>query len=163
MFRRTVLLVLILVCLVVPIFAQEKVKQTPLPHKSQMILSGTELYRQVAPSVVTLLVYDRSGKKIKSGSGVIVSSDGSILTNYHVVEDGYFFDVRALDDSGKPQLIPARPLRGNKDQDLAMVGVTAHFSLKAANIATNLPKAGSKVYAIGSPLDLMAIELTHQR
>jgi tetratricopeptide (TPR) repeat protein len=44
--------------------------------------------------VVTLLVYDSNKTQIAEGKGVIVSSDGLVLTNYHLICRGYSAKAR---------------------------------------------------------------------
>ena len=48
-------------------------------------LDPTQLYRQVQASVVLIEVYGADGKVTKTGSGFVVSADGRLLTNYHVI------------------------------------------------------------------------------
>ena len=49
-------------------------------------LTAQEVYRRVNPSVVQVTV--QVGAKASLGTGVILTEDGYILTNYHVVEGG---------------------------------------------------------------------------
>src|SRR5713101_1025031 len=41
--------------------------------------------RETSPAVVRIIVRDQTGEELGSGSGFVVSSDGKIVTNYHVV------------------------------------------------------------------------------
>src|SRR5690606_35921068 len=82
------------------------------------------------------------------GSGVIVSADGYILTNYHVVEAAEDIDV-ALNDgrSARAELVGADP-----ESDLAVLKVNLE-GLQAIRLADN-PQAlrvGDIVLAIGNP------------
>ena len=47
-------------------------------------LAGEEIYKKVSPSIVSVLSTTASG--VGSGSGVIMSADGYIITNDHVVD-----------------------------------------------------------------------------
>ena len=44
------------------------------------------LAKKARPSVLLLVVSDANGKEIATGTGFIVSSDGKLITNHHVIE-----------------------------------------------------------------------------
>lgn len=48
-------------------------------------------------AVATIYVYDVRGKAIGQGSGFLISGDGVCVTNFHVIKDGYSFDVKLGD------------------------------------------------------------------
>jgi len=122
--------------------------------ETQTRLRPEDLYQRLAPSVVTILVFDRSGSQTGSGSGVVVASDGVVLTNHHVVEGGTFYDVRVVDAKGTVQTFQARPFKADKQRDLAMIRIAPPAPLLPVDIAKDAPKAGTKVFAIGSPFAL---------
>jgi Trypsin-like peptidase domain len=115
-------------------------------------LTPTELYRKVAPSVVTIAVYGRDGKEVKTGSGVVIDSRGTVLTNYHVVDGGTFFDVHYA--GGENATLPARPLKSAPGVDLAELAVSDPQPLQPATLSTRIPAVGTRVYALGSPFTL---------
>lgn len=84
------------------------------------------------------------------GSGVIVSTDGSILTNYHVIEGIQNLFV-ALADGRSYEAT----LRGvDIETDLALLKVNAPY-LRAIRIGdSSLLKVGQTVLAIGNPFDV---------
>jgi len=43
------------------------------------------LYKQASPAVVLIEALGDDGKPFKSGSGLLVTADGRLLTNYHVI------------------------------------------------------------------------------
>src|SRR5689334_18245848 len=53
--------------------------------QSQSKLDAGSLYKQASPAVVVIEAIGPDGKPVKTGSGLLVSSDGKLLTNYHVV------------------------------------------------------------------------------
>ncbi|SAI66412.1 protease [Bordetella ansorpii] len=83
------------------------------------------------------------------GSGVIVSSGGYVLTNYHVVEAADAIEV-ALSDGRKAA---AKVVGADPDTDLAVLKVGANLGeLPVAEMAENVPlRVGDVVLAIGNP------------
>ena len=59
----------------------------------------SEVLKSCNQSVVTIAVYDASKKELGQGKGVIVSPDGLILTNYHLISQAHSARVRLT--SGK--------------------------------------------------------------
>ncbi|MGD0060114.1 MAG: trypsin-like peptidase domain-containing protein [Verrucomicrobiia bacterium] len=45
------------------------------------------LARKARPAVMSLVVSDSSGKEIATGTGFLVSGDGKLITNHHVIEN----------------------------------------------------------------------------
>jgi serine protease Do len=82
------------------------------------------------------------------GSGVILTADGYILTNHHVVADSQSLTVSFADGSE----LPARIVKIADDTDLALIKVDA-TSLHAASIGdSGALQVGQTAIAIGSPL-----------
>src|ERR1700733_2673973 len=77
----------------------------------------TEVVEGISPSVVRLDIRHGDGKRGGSGSGVIVSPDGLILTNSHVVQGSKRAEVSTLDGRN----LSARVLGDDPDTDLALV------------------------------------------
>ena len=109
-------------------------------------LTAQEVYRQVNPSVVRVMV--QVGSKASIGTGVIFTEDGYILTNYHVVEGGSDCYI-ALDTGASYQ---ASYVAGDPVNDLAVLKVDAR-DLPAAEFGDSEDlEVGDTVYAIGNPL-----------
>ncbi|MGN1031317.1 MAG: S1C family serine protease [Butyricicoccaceae bacterium] len=111
-------------------------------------LSGNEIYAKASPSVVAIQVASVQNQTEASGSGVIMSEDGYIITNEHVVEDGNVFTV--VLDSGKSY--EAELIGSDKKTDLAVLKVDTEDKLTAAEFgdSENL-SVGERCYTIGSP------------
>src|ERR1041385_6703895 len=45
------------------------------------------LAKKARPAVLLLVVSDTTGKAIATGTGFLVSSDGKLITNHHVIEN----------------------------------------------------------------------------
>jgi serine protease Do len=82
------------------------------------------------------------------GSGVILTADGYILTNHHVVEGSQTLTVKLFDG----RELPATIVKISDTTDLALIKVNA-TGLKAAAIGDSTAlKVGQTAIAIGSPL-----------
>jgi Tfp pilus assembly protein PilF len=116
--------------------------------QAALALTASQVYEQVKDSVVVVKAYDRQGKLVSMGSGVMLPS-GEVITNYHVVKAG----VRYMVGQGKKG-VPATVKAGDPDKDLCLLtapGLTAKPARlgKAARL-----KVGEPVYAVGAPQGL---------
>ena len=109
-------------------------------------LTAQEIYRQVNPSVVTVLAQLDDGMSV--GTGVIFTQDGYILTNYHVVAGGR--DCGITLDSGRSYEV--KYVAGDAENDLAILKVDLTGLPAAAFGDSDALTVGDKVYAIGNPL-----------
>jgi len=126
--------------------------QAAQPQSSQQTsVDVSEIVKSSIDAVVLIVVSDASGKPILEGSGFLVTSDGRIVTNHHVIagatsatvklNNGAFFPVEGL-------------IADDPEHDLAVIKVNGknlpHLSLhESDNLAL-----GQHVLAIGSPLGL---------
>ncbi len=107
----------------------------------------------VSPSVVSITV--EAGQGGDTGSGVILRSDGTIVTNNHVVEaaagGGGAISVKFSDGSTAPATIVGR----DPATDLAVIKASGVSGKKPATLgSTGTLHVGDTVLAIGSPLGL---------
>ena len=114
--------------------------------------SGTEatdvsaVVAKVMPSVVQVNVTLQNGEGI--GSGVIISSDGRILTNNHVVADADTITVTLSDG----RTVDASVVGTDPSSDLAVIQAKGVSGLTAATFGdSSQVKVGDEVIAIGSP------------
>ena len=84
------------------------------------------------------------------GSGVILRSDGYILTNNHVVHNASRIEVRLR--SGKS--FPAKLVGADSATDLAMLKIDARALPQAEFASSEKARVGQFVIAIGSPFGL---------
>jgi putative serine protease PepD len=104
----------------------------------------------IAPSVVTIDSLSGSGESV--GTGIIVSSDGEILTNNHVVEGATSVRVRL---NGTTAPITAKVIAGDAGNDLALIKLVNSKGLTAATFADAESIAvGDPVVAVGYALAL---------
>jgi S1-C subfamily serine protease len=100
------------------------------------------------PSVVSIRTYKESGGKPGIGSGVIIRTDGYILTNHHVIEGADV--VRVLLTNKKEYT--AQVLHQAPQHDLAILRVIAKNLPAVALGSSKAVKLGQTAIAIGDPL-----------
>ncbi len=89
------------------------------------------------------------------GSGFIVSEDGYIVTNYHVVEDADVINVNLQGATGKSESIPATLVGSDEETDIALLKVETKEKLPFLTFAdSDAAKVGEWVMAIGNPFGL---------
>lgn len=114
------------------------------------------IYERVAPSVVQ--IYNKTEvfsffsptTQESSGSGVIVSADGKILTNYHVIKDASELTVVLMDG----RRAEGKVLGTDSGNDLAVIQITPPEGepLTVARLGdSDRLKIGEPVIAIGNP------------
>lgn len=91
-----------------------------------------------------------------SGSGFIITSDGYILTNYHVVEDGSSITVSMYDGT----TYPASLVGYDESNDLAVLKVDAENLTPVVLGDSDKLNVGDSVLAIGNPLGELTFSLT---
>jgi putative serine protease PepD len=114
--------------------------------------SVEQVAQKVLPAVVQLQVSSRSGSG--EGSGIVISSDGLILTNNHVVEgaaQGGQIKVKFQDGKSADVSVVGR----DPSSDLAVVKAQNVSGLPTAELGNSSDlRIGQSVVAIGSPFDL---------
>ena len=112
--------------------------------------------KKIVPSVVsvdnigerTSIFGDRVVAKNGSGSGVIVSKDGYIITNNHVVEDAAYLRVKLADN----RQFNAKLIGRDPRSDLALLKIEATGLTSVAYGDSSKLEVGAWVVAVGSPL-----------
>ncbi|MFI0822161.1 S1C family serine protease [Streptomyces sp. NPDC021098] len=100
----------------------------------------------VSPSIVEISATSTDGES--TGSGVIVTSGGEVITNNHVVSGADSIKVTFSDGSSKS----ASVVGTDSGKDLALIKVRGASGLKAASLGdSSQVKVGDQVVAIGSP------------
>ncbi|MFJ9543075.1 S1C family serine protease [Streptomyces sp. NPDC101225] len=100
----------------------------------------------VSPSVVEINAASNAGQS--TGSGVIITSDGEIVTNNHVVSGAS--SIKVTTSSGKSYT--AKVVGTDSKKDLALIKLENASGLKAATLGNSSGvQVGDTVVAIGSP------------
>ena len=105
-----------------------------------------EIYLRNIDCVVSISCQLYGGSS--SGTGVVLSADGYIVTNAHVVEDAQAVTVRLTDE----RILPARVVGADTVSDLAVLRVEATDLTPASFGESDSLRVGDTVVAIGDPL-----------
>ena len=112
-------------------------------------LTATEVYSKVSPSIVGVVQYQYSTsiEAAGEGSGIIISKDGYILTNAHVVEGSDAIKVVLYNSEEYEAEIIGKDTR----TDIAVLKIDAD-NLTPAELGDSAGvEVGETVYAIGNP------------
>ena len=162
------LIALVLFCLAAPLAAQERVPQSP----AEVTLTFAPLVREAAPAVVNIYAsrvvqqsspfaddpifgqffreFAPSRPRVQNslGSGVILSEDGIVVSNYHVV--GGADDIRVVLNDRRE--FAARVLLGDEEADLAILRLDAARDMPFLTLREgDAVEVGELVLAIGNP------------
>jgi S1-C subfamily serine protease len=117
-------------------------------------VNPTAVAAKAIPSIVTVTVADASTDEdgqtvaVGSGSGVVMSSEGYIITNHHVIEGGDTFSVEF--DNGR---IYEATLVGSDDlTDIAVLQISAAELTPVDFGSADALQVGDPAVAIGNPL-----------
>ena len=116
-------------------------------EETEEMLPG-ELYEECSDSIVAIKAFQGETEAYAWGSGVIISEDGLIVTNTHVIANSNKAVV-ALSDNSEYE---AKLVGADSISDIAVLKIEK-TELKAAKIGnSNEMHVGDKVVAIGNPL-----------
>jgi putative serine protease PepD len=123
---------------------------TPSSSSSPTSVDLAELYNSVKNGVV----YVQAGQSA-SGSGFVISDDGYIVTNEHVVAESSSYTVRIGETD---RTVPATLVGADASSDLALLKVdpSQTGTLHPLQLADSAPEVGDEVIAIGSPFGLQS-------
>jgi Trypsin-like peptidase domain len=118
---------------------------------AQSTLDPGTLYKQASPAVVLIEALGSDGKVASTGSGLLVSTDGKLLTNYHVIAHAKQATVR-LANGDAYDLVEV--IAVDKRKDIAFLKIAAVDMPVVKLGRSNSVEVGQTVYSIGSPLGL---------
>ena len=106
-----------------------------------------EVYRSANPAVVMIKTTN------STGSGSLISPEGLVITNEHVIRDAKNGNVRIINNDGKTY--NGQVLTVDRKNDLALVRILSSDRFPTLAFADrNNILVGQKVFAIGSPFGL---------
>lgn len=105
---------------------------------------------QAIPSIVTVQSLDEDAGRAGSGSGVVISGDGFIITNHHVIDGAYTLKVIMSDGLSYPaELVGSDPV-----MDIAVLKVEAGDLPYIRFGSMEGLRTGEPAIAVGNPLGL---------
>lgn len=97
---------------------------------------------------------DRPRRSSALGSGFVISEDGYIVTNNHVIEEADEIEIEFFPGDGQPKkLLPAKVIGTDPNTDIALLKVEAPAALKFVTFGdSDTARVGDWVVAMGNPL-----------
>ena len=133
--------------------SNEPVATAPATNDAEPALNVAEVLKKIQPSVVTIIAITEEGMNPgrSTGTGVVITSDGDILTNDHVVDGADQVSVLFAGDT-EPSL--ATVLAVDVGNDLALLHVDKTGLTPAVFADPESIDIGDEVVAVGFALDL---------
>ncbi|TAN61825.1 trypsin-like serine protease [bacterium] len=118
--------------------------------KEKIKLAVSEIYSRYSPSIVSIKTKDKNGNEIGLGSGFVVSKDGIIVTNSHVIGAAHRCEVKVGE-----KVFPDTFLINNfPDIDMAVLKINAEGLYPLAIGDSDELASGQFIVALGNPLGL---------
>lgn len=119
----------------------------------------SEMFRGMPPEFERFFEQFERGSRPRTqrslGTGFLISADGFIVTNNHVVEGADTVLVNLQNTAGKEQSLKAKVIGTDKETDLALLKVTAEKPLPFLSFGdSDKMEVGEWVLAIGNPFGL---------
>lgn len=117
-------------------------------------VSPEKIFALNKKATVFIVAYDLLGKQYGQGSGFILSEDGVIVTNLHVIKDAASLQIKTYDDR---ILNPIGVLHIDENNDIALIKIKLKEDAEIFRVKVGDPqklKVGEKIYAIGNPQGL---------
>ena len=109
-----------------------------------------DVIEEVNPSVVSIAV-DVSEDEQALGAGIIISADGYVVTNAHVMENAKKIMVQTPDG----EIFEAKLVGVDEKTDIALLKVKNPLNLEAGHFGdSDEIRVGNQVFAIGNPFGL---------
>jgi len=122
-------------------------------------LTPAELFKRLAPAVVTILMMDDKGDETSGGTGFVIDRAGTTVTNHHVIAGGRKIRVKFIDGAAYEDVTL---LRDDATNDLALLRLDlpkpksgsppAFEPLKLGD--SDAVVVGERAISIGNPLGL---------
>ena len=150
----------------IQVSSRPAVELTPVSVDGTTKLTYPEIYNANVDSCVSINVSTTAGynffgqvvQSASSGSGFIITADGYIVTNYHVISGGTNVGVTLNDGS----VYTAQVIGGDADYDLAVLKIDPGETVLTPVVIGNSEnlQVGDEVVAIGNPLGELTFSMS---
>lgn len=149
--------------IVTPTESVNTVKETAVSTASNGLMTASELYSNnvnstvgITTSISTTNYFGYTTTSAASGSGFIVTDDGYVLTNHHVIDGASSITVTTYDG----QTFEAELIGSDQSNDIAVLKIDAAGLTPVEFGSSDDLSVGDGVVAIGNPLGELTFSLT---
>lgn len=127
------------------------VNASPRAPIAELPVDFISVSRMVTDAVVNVVAYSATDYRLASGSGVMVSADGFIITNQHVIEDGSRYEITLHDK----RTFEVSLVGIDRMTDLALLKVDEGHQFQSIRFGnSDEVQVGEWVLAVGNPFNL---------
>jgi S1-C subfamily serine protease len=115
---------------------------------SKTVLSTSQIAARVDPGLVDVVATDGYEQATSEGTGIVLTSNGEILTNNHVIEGATAISVT---DIGNGRTYPATVVGYDASHDVAVIQLQGASGLTTASLGdSSTVRVGASVVALGN-------------
>ncbi len=114
-------------------------------------MTSAEIYEKCSPAVFYIEVYNRKGEAFAFGSGFFIDSDGTAVTNYHVIEGAYSAIIKRSDTGAVYKVLGVYDYNAARDWAVIKVDGKNFPYLEMDDSKVN---GGEEIFTIGNPKGL---------
>ena len=119
-----------------------------IPEKRRLKLAVSDIYARYSQGIVSITVKNKDGNEMGEGSGFVLSPEGLIVTNFHVISKAYSAVVKV----GEGSTYQASLVKAEPRFDIAVLKINTKGLLPLAIGNSDEVLSGQVVVAIGSPM-----------
>ncbi len=126
-------------------------ERQPLPQSAPRRKDIPTIAKAANGAIVSIILSDKDDKPVAQGTGFLISNNGAVLTNYHVIAEGSSAVVKFPDGAF---YVVDGVLGSDKTRDVAVIKIHGHNFRTLPLGDSDQLQVGEDVVAIGNPLSL---------
>ena len=130
-------------------------------------LSATDIYTRACEFTVGVTVpghayniFGQTGDNVVTGTGIILSEDGYIITNFHVIEAAYELGAPVVILTYDGSEYEAETVGIETDSDIALLKIEADGLTPAVLGDSDEIRVGQTIYTVGNPIGELTYTMT---